>query len=256
METKFKFGHIKSIDSDSRTVTFVVSDGQVDRHGDSINPEGWMVENYMKNPVVLFGHDYKTLPIGKTIKLWVENGAELLATMKFATHEFAQKVWDLIEGDFLNATSVGFIPLKLDEEGNYTWAQQELLEISVVPVPANPRALSRKAIEICKSLEEETGMTILKDGDENTDDHNDAPPADTDPVTDPETTEPDMKTLVKEAVLEALGEYQALQKNEQVEAEAQAATKQKEALAAMRDHLKSSDKALGQALRKLKEITK
>lgn len=155
-------GAIKSIDEKNRTVTFVVSDGNVDRHGESLNPNGWMVKNYMNNPVVLFGHKYDELPIGKTIKFWVENANEVLATIEMATHEYAEKVWTLIKGGFLKATSVGFIPKELDEKGEFTWSQMELLEISVVPIPANPRALAKDILGVYKALEKETGEKLLE----------------------------------------------------------------------------------------------
>lgn len=255
MKQKFISGSIKSLDKGKREATFVVSDGQVDRHGESINPSGWMVENYMDNPIVLFGHNYKDLPIGKTLKVWVENGEQVLARMKFATHDFANKVWDLIEGGFLNATSVGFIPLKLDEEGKYTWKEQELLEISVVPVPANPRALGKKELAIFKEIEEQTGEDILKEeeepeGEPETDeDEGDAGESETE-----ETKDLDIAAIITQAVADGIAQYKQQVINEQQEELEQATAKQKEALIALRDHLKSGDKALGQALRKLKDI--
>ena len=36
---------------------FVISDGSLDRHGTRINPKGWDLTNFKKNPIALFGHD-------------------------------------------------------------------------------------------------------------------------------------------------------------------------------------------------------
>lgn len=129
------------VDEDKKIVDGVIgSTGQIDRQGESINPKGWSLENFKKNPIILFGHDYYSLPIGKALKVWVEDG-KLMFTIKFSSKPFAQDVFDLIKEGMLNAVSVGFIPLKWDEKGDYTFAEQELLELSVVPVPANPEAL-------------------------------------------------------------------------------------------------------------------
>lgn len=268
----FRPGTIKQIDREKKEITFVVSDGQVDRHGDSLNPNGWQIENYMKNPVVLFGHNYKDLPVGKTLKIWVENGQEVLARMKFAKHDFAKKVWDLIEGEFLNATSVGFIPLKLDEEGQYTWSNMELLEISVVPVPANPRALGKKELIIIKSLEEESGEPILekslkklikiakeveKTEETPTEELHETPEkAKVDEVVTRSVllTEDELKELIEGIVKNSITLYLDQQSQSEKQEQAKAETATKEALIAMRELLKSSDKSTELALKKLKEI--
>jgi len=36
---------------------FVMSDGTVDRMGDIIEPDGWRLDNFRRNPVALFKHD-------------------------------------------------------------------------------------------------------------------------------------------------------------------------------------------------------
>lgn len=255
--TIFKPGTVKEIDKKSREITFVVSDGQVDRHGDSLNPNGWQIENYMQNPVVLFGHNYKDLPIGKTLKIWVENGSQVLARMKFADHDFADKVWKLIKDGFLNATSVGFIPLKYDEEGNHTFSDMELLEISVVPVPANPRALGRKEIGLLKELEAETGEAILEKSLRRL-----IKLTKVEDTSEPEKTETDapesVATLtaeeINDLVVKAVQTYIEQQNLRADEANTEAESQTKEVLIAMRELLKSSDKSTELALKKLKEL--
>jgi hypothetical protein len=72
-------------------------------------------------------------------------GERLLATAQFATRDqypFADTVFQLIRGGFLRATSVGFLPTKWKYRSDgVDFEEQELLEFSVVPVPANPEAL-------------------------------------------------------------------------------------------------------------------
>lgn len=130
-------------DGDSRRVRFVVSTGDVDRDNDVINQNGWDLENYRRNPVVLFAHSHCDLPIGKCVELGIADG-KLVAVAEFATHEFADTVYQLVKGGFLNATSVGFRARKYainEERRGIDFEEQELLEFSVVPVPANQHAL-------------------------------------------------------------------------------------------------------------------
>lgn len=128
----------------SRQRKFVISTGAVDRDNDTIAMSGWLLDNYKMNPVVLFAHDYSSLPIGKAVSIGVEEG-KLVAIAEFAAHQMADTCLQLIDGGFLRATSVGFRPTKVakadDRSDGYDFKEQELLEFSVVPVPANPEAL-------------------------------------------------------------------------------------------------------------------
>src|SRR3982074_2078635 len=47
----------------SRTFTFTISSATVDRMGDSIAVDGWRLDNFKRNPVVLWGHDGSMLPV-------------------------------------------------------------------------------------------------------------------------------------------------------------------------------------------------
>ena len=54
---------------ESNRFNFTISTAGVDRDRDVINVGGWKLDNYKKNPVVLFGHDYRSLPVGKSISI-------------------------------------------------------------------------------------------------------------------------------------------------------------------------------------------
>lgn len=127
----------------SRRRTFVISTASPDRDNDVVEVAGWQLENYRKNPVVLWAHDYRALPIGKAIEVGIRDG-KLESTMEFADHEMANVVMRLVDGGFLRATSVGFRPSKYvlnEDRRGIDFTEQELLEFSIVPVPANPEAL-------------------------------------------------------------------------------------------------------------------
>lgn len=119
----------------------IITTSAVDRQGESITTTGITTETYMANPVVLYGHDYEGLPIGKTTKLTAYKN-KIKAQFQLAVEEypFAATVAALIKGGYLNATSIGGIVKKWSDD-YMTIEEMEMLEFSVVPVPANQEAL-------------------------------------------------------------------------------------------------------------------
>lgn len=137
-----------SADGD-RTFTFTISSATVDRMGDTIAVAGWRLDNFKRNPVVLWGHDGSMLPVGRASSVWIQNG-RLKAKAVLAPPEvsqYAERVRGMIAAGFLTATSVGFAPIKYafseDPSRKYgiDFIEQELLEFSIVTIPANPDAL-------------------------------------------------------------------------------------------------------------------
>jgi SpoVK/Ycf46/Vps4 family AAA+-type ATPase len=140
----------KMIDTDNRIVPFTISTASVDREGDTIAVEGWRLDNYRKNPVVLFGHDHYQPPVAQSLTEYTEGG-RLKSRAQFMPREmseFAYSIFQMYVGGYMRATSVGFIPEKWEyaEEGEragkgLNFSEQEMIEYSCVPVPANPEAL-------------------------------------------------------------------------------------------------------------------
>jgi HK97 family phage prohead protease len=135
---------------ESRIINFTISTKGKDRDGDVINGP-WVLDNYKKNPVVLWSHDYKSLPIGRCTSIGVVNG-NLVATALFVDKDLnplAEQVYNLLVAGFLKATSVGFKPIdppKYSADGNgLIFGSCELLEFSICTVPSNPDALRRAA---------------------------------------------------------------------------------------------------------------
>jgi HK97 family phage prohead protease len=131
---------------DDRLVKFVITTGEADRENDVIDPSGWDLSSYLKNPVVMFAHDYGSLPIARTVSLESE-GDKLIASAEFASKELnpmAEQVFQMLKQGFLKGASVGFRPKTFqynEKRGGVDFAQQELLEFSIVPIPANAQAL-------------------------------------------------------------------------------------------------------------------
>lgn len=137
---------VKADGEDSRRLTFTISTGAVDRDRDTLAVDGWDVESYLKNPVLLWAHDSFSLPIGRAIAV-VKRASALHATFEFATADLnplAESVFKMLKAGFLKATSVGFLPQEWsydEERAGFNFKRQQLLEVSVVPVPSNPQAL-------------------------------------------------------------------------------------------------------------------
>lgn len=131
---------IVTLKADKSGFDFLASTSAIDRQGDSIDQSGWELGNYKLNPVILWAHDYSQLPIGKAESIEVTDAGLKISTV-FASEKAnpkAEQVRQLLAEGFLNAVSVGFIPK--ERNGNVI-TRAELLEVSVVPVPANQEAL-------------------------------------------------------------------------------------------------------------------
>lgn len=130
------------IEKDADSFIAVASTATVDRHGESISQDGWELNKFKKNPVILWGHDHSEPAIGTASKVWVEGEgkrAKLMANIKLHdVTEKARAIKSLVEQGILKTLSVGFRPL--EDMVDNTFPKQELLEISVVNVPANPDA--------------------------------------------------------------------------------------------------------------------
>jgi HK97 family phage prohead protease len=137
--------------SEDDPFVFILSDETVDRVGDVIAADGWQLSNFKRNPIALFGHD-QGFPIGTWAD--IKKGAgKLIARLEPALKGTSQRIDEiisLIEQRILRAVSVGFRPIEYEPRDGgrgLRYIRQELLETSVVSVPANPAALA-----VAKSL--------------------------------------------------------------------------------------------------------
>lgn len=149
MATNYLRGlHVRADDdtSTSGPIRFVASTEGVKRDGLEIKADSWELENYRKNPVVLWSHDYwgTHLPVGRA-DVNVE-GKSLIASVTFdPDDEFARAIERKYRNGFLNTVSVGW-----DSRGD----TNELLDISAVPVPGDPDALMERQIRGLASIGE------------------------------------------------------------------------------------------------------
>jgi uncharacterized protein len=152
-----------------RVLRFVGSDENPDRDSDIIEVAGWKTDEYMKNPVFLWAHNgHMTPPIGKAVNVTKDLIAKkLIFDIKFPTIEelssdienpaehakFTDMIYNMYKNGYMNATSVGFKGLKIKTRDDASvidkpewqrgkrYIEQNLLELSAVPIPANANAL-------------------------------------------------------------------------------------------------------------------
>ena len=158
-----------------RTLAWTVSTEARDRDNDRIMQSGWDLKAYLKNPVVMWSHDYSLPPIGRSIATWIEgvdktkgrnSPAPRLRMLKQFTSQDENpdgfKIFKLAEAGFIKTASVGFIPREAEPDPEFKvgeneeapfltpllFRKQELLESSVVSIPSNPEAL-QSAKSVC-----------------------------------------------------------------------------------------------------------
>ena len=154
----------KALHEGERAVERYISTRSVDRDAEVLDPAGCIVDAYLKNPVVLWAHDYSQPPIAKAE--WVKRDEHgVRSKTVYAETPRAEEIWQLIKAGFLQTASVGYMPVKRCWKGDGDWVatvnkyntkwgcdleadgaqvittKWVLLEYSDVPVPANADAL-------------------------------------------------------------------------------------------------------------------
>lgn len=156
--------------SDNGELTIVATDETLDRYNEVVPIDAWDMRNYKKNPVLLVNHDYKVENIvGRAKNLKITDGKMTFTPDFHSITQLARDVAEMVKQNVLNTVSVGFLnhqPMKDGEK-----VSQELLEISFVPVPANPNALvlAAKSVNAAEKKEIEKWVEKELDTEENSD---------------------------------------------------------------------------------------
>ena len=145
---------VKSVDGNAPVMDFIASDETLDRYNEVIRLDGWELDNFRANPVIPDCHDYSSVAkiLGKAVSIGVADG-KLVNRVEFAVcNPLGQMAHDLAKGGFLKSQSVGFIPLEWEngkgkDQPDRTYTKTELLEVSMVVVPANPGATIGAALK-------------------------------------------------------------------------------------------------------------
>lgn len=127
-----------------REIRVIGSTATQDRVGDIVEPRGCDMRAYLSNPIALANHD-PTKPIGTARPAIVSNRLE--ATIVFAPaglSAVADEWCGLAKAGVITGVSIGFNPIEyepLPSGAGTRFTKWELLEISLVAVPANAEAL-------------------------------------------------------------------------------------------------------------------
>lgn len=147
-----EFVSAKSMHGDEQRVfTFRASTAALDRQGETIDQNGWMLDSYRRNPVILDSHRYGSIDdvIGRAVRVEpTENGLEV--DVEFAETERGQMARRMVDQGFLKTVSVGFRSLERRPAANgqpMQHTKSELLEVSMVAIPANREAVRIRAAE-------------------------------------------------------------------------------------------------------------
>ena len=157
-KTKYKVARQVSKANDDGSIKFHLITDDTDRDSEVLLPQGAVLDNWKSNPVWLWAHNIEAwgglerAPIGKINTATIEQTDHFLGVDVFfdeKNDDFAKMIANKHRDGFLNATSVGFMPITIstdtvnpDQKG-VTFEKFEVLEGSSVPIPANPAALQQ-----------------------------------------------------------------------------------------------------------------
>lgn len=166
------------VDTYNMTARFVITTSGKDRHGDIVLPRGCVshLKNYTRNPRIFFAHKTEELPIASARDPEGNLALEILEDKIYSTAYFhgetreSELIFRLIARKELQACSIGFLPIRAtlieeeDEEDlidittgeeilNFRsnsarqmpclrFLEWDMIEWSVVPIPANQDALA------------------------------------------------------------------------------------------------------------------
>lgn len=150
--TDMRCAIVRNTDNTFDHARFVASTSAPDRYGDVV-AQNWDLASYKRNPVILLNHNANALPIGKGSVDVVDGALQVDVTFDM-DDPIGAEVARKTKAGFMSAVSVGFNPITstprsqlpkdhaaYGTKGTY-FEKAELLEVSVVTIPANGDAVS------------------------------------------------------------------------------------------------------------------
>jgi len=192
------FKTLNEDENGSINIRGLASTNSIDRVGDVINHDAWTksggLQNFEKNPIILFNHNYDK-PIGRATSMEVnKSGLELGARIS----KSAGEIKDLIKDGVLGAFSVGFRvkdAVYNEETDGLEIKDAELFEVSVVSVPANQTAM----FSLAKSFETDAEYQEFKNLFKNNNEANQVNKLETPQATDKTVSQEKPMSIDKEA---------------------------------------------------------
>ncbi len=163
-------GQLLEVQPGRREIVACISTAAVDRDGDVVLPDGLVRKNY-SGLTVFYNHD-TSLPLGSA--QWVKKSGERVLAKYRCTDktQFGRDMFALAQDGELNSYSVGFLPGEYSsptpeemarrpelKKARRIYRQWELLEFSLVGIPANPEATM---LAISKKVAPETWAILQR----------------------------------------------------------------------------------------------
>jgi HK97 family phage prohead protease len=144
-----------SIDEKNHTAEFVMSSPEIDRHGDIIDQDSWILDYFVKNPGFYWQHNSDDFPLGSWEDVRLEayppspDKKQLVGRARFDIdiEPTADRAWKHILKGNIRMVSVGFIPHRIEYDETrdaFILYDCELLECSLVGIGSNRQALMKE----------------------------------------------------------------------------------------------------------------
>ncbi|ATB41136.1 hypothetical protein CYFUS_006598 [Cystobacter fuscus] len=133
-------GHLVQKSEGGKPV-FRISTQVLDRHRDRVRPNSLKTEAYEGNPVLLWNHDDCEPAVG-TARVFREGDEWFMEPTFDEVDELSKTVSAKVKAGTLRTCSIRFRILRYEPnaEGGLDYEEVELLEVSIVNIPANPEA--------------------------------------------------------------------------------------------------------------------
>jgi len=132
---------------------FAITSGGADGNGNMADIDGWDLSRFEKNPVIFFNHQWNNPPVGRALRLTRVDDT-IIARIAMAPSAMGTELANLIDTGFLNGASTGWRPteweLRRDDKSRILGIhshKQELLEVSIVGLPARPDTLRQAQLQ-------------------------------------------------------------------------------------------------------------
>lgn len=165
MDRAYSILTVKAVEEDQRLIRGVATTPTTDRQGDIVEPKGIK----FKNPLPLLWQHRADQPVG-TVKFEkaTDKGINFEARIPKIEEPGPLKdrvdtAWGEVKAGLVRAVSIGFSPIEYSimDEGGYRYIESEVLELSLVTIPANQEAVITNIKQIDSEVLAASGRKTL-----------------------------------------------------------------------------------------------
>lgn len=162
MQRAYAVLDVKAVDTDRRVITGIATTPEPDRMGDIVEPLGAK----FKNPLPLLWQHMHDKPVG-TVKFEkpTEKGIPFTAELPTieeagALKDLVDMAWQSVKAKLVRGVSIGFRALEYSflDSGGIRFSETEIMELSLVTIPANASATIQSIKSIDASIRSVAGV--------------------------------------------------------------------------------------------------